>query len=328
MNWFALTTKFLPQVVRSREAIKILFRQKHKYDNFSDTEKEYVELAMQLILAWEHETVVFDCRELDIGFVRETGEAAIAENEQQQIHFRLPYNCCYFEFDGAYGIKAFEHEEPDNDTEVGEGASKVVGNSLKFYVATPNIDGYLSDNFGLLGASMEIPYQLLLGPTDTGESVGVTLNLAGVTTLDNPSIPHDTKNMIIGAASILVGVLTLLDEKFVSSEFKPAETKINKARAKNGKPPLSVEHRVLTINKAAVRAAVAVSDPEHTHSQKRLHWRRGHWRTYSTGDKTWVRRCLAGNPELGVIHKDYRLTWGKECHSTNQTSELGSRKLG
>lgn len=39
---------------------------------------------------------------------------------------------------------------------------------------------------------------------------------------------------------------------------------------------------------------------------KRLHFRRGHWRHFTTS-KTWVRWCLVGDPELGFIDKQYRL---------------------
>lgn len=39
--------------------------------------------------------------------------------------------------------------------------------------------------------------------------------------------------------------------------------------------------------------------------RKRLHFRRGHWRHYSTF-KSWVRWCLVGDPDLGFIDKEYR----------------------
>lgn len=44
-----------------------------------------------------------------------------------------------------------------------------------------------------------------------------------------------------------------------------------------------------------------------SHSSPRFHVRRGHIRRYQTGKTTWVRQCVVGTPELGVINKDYRV---------------------
>lgn len=40
--------------------------------------------------------------------------------------------------------------------------------------------------------------------------------------------------------------------------------------------------------------------------QRRLHFRRGHWRHFET-HKTWIKWMLVGNPDLGFIAKEYRL---------------------
>ena len=46
-------------------------------------------------------------------------------------------------------------------------------------------------------------------------------------------------------------------------------------------------------------------------SKKRQHVRRGHWRTLrmKSGEikHTWIKECLAGNPELGRVIHDYHL---------------------
>ena len=39
----------------------------------------------------------------------------------------------------------------------------------------------------------------------------------------------------------------------------------------------------------------------------RWHERRGHYRCLGDGRKVWIRACHAGNKDLGVIHKDYRI---------------------
>lgn len=61
-----------------------------------------------------------------------------------------------------------------------------------------------------------------------------------------------------------------------------------------------------TINIASRSRAEALQSHGATKGTKRLHFRRGHWRHFSTS-KTWVRWCLVGNPELGFIDKQYRL---------------------
>lgn len=48
------------------------------------------------------------------------------------------------------------------------------------------------------------------------------------------------------------------------------------------------------------------AEPSGNGSRKRLHFRRGHWRHYESM-KTWIRWCLAGDPDLGFIDKHYTL---------------------
>lgn len=42
-----------------------------------------------------------------------------------------------------------------------------------------------------------------------------------------------------------------------------------------------------------------------THSSPRAHDRRGHWRSLPTGRKVWVRHTRVGDPDTGVVLKDY-----------------------
>ena len=69
--------------------------------------------------------------------------------------------------------------------------------------------------------------------------------------------------------------------------------------------------RVLTLNVPAIRNE-AKRTPLGTHESPALHWRRGHWRTLHRATeaetKTWIRKCLVGDPERGYIAKNYRLT--------------------
>lgn len=42
-----------------------------------------------------------------------------------------------------------------------------------------------------------------------------------------------------------------------------------------------------------------------THASPRLHMRRGHWRTLASGKKVFVRESIVGDPDRGVVEKDY-----------------------
>jgi hypothetical protein len=42
-----------------------------------------------------------------------------------------------------------------------------------------------------------------------------------------------------------------------------------------------------------------------THASPRAHDRRGHWRSLPTGRKVWVKQCRVGDPDNGVVLKDY-----------------------
>lgn len=44
-----------------------------------------------------------------------------------------------------------------------------------------------------------------------------------------------------------------------------------------------------------------------THASPRLHMRRGHWRTLQSGKKVFVREAIVGDPDRGVVEKDYRM---------------------
>ena len=45
-----------------------------------------------------------------------------------------------------------------------------------------------------------------------------------------------------------------------------------------------------------------------THASPRAHDRRGHWRSLPTGRKIWVNPCRVGDPDNGIVLKDYLVT--------------------
>ncbi len=85
-------------------------------------------------------------------------------------------------------------------------------------------------------------------------------------------------------------------------------THINRARAKKGKGPLRYTWRTVIV------APRHPSGPKQggTHASPRAHDRRGHWRTYPSGKRGWVKACQVGNASLGTVFKDYKVTNNKE----------------
>ncbi len=80
------------------------------------------------------------------------------------------------------------------------------------------------------------------------------------------------------------------------------DEKLQKARARRGKPPL---FSYWTLALDLVDSAASKGSMGSTHASPRLHLRRGHARLLPDGRGTWVRACVVGNKQLGMIHKDY-----------------------
>ena len=93
-----------------------------------------------------------------------------------------------------------------------------------------------------------------------------------------------------------------LDAEVAYEEVIRAPTFINKKRIKKGKIPLN-DYHVVNLSKRH-----RISNPYGGHSgiKLRLHFRRGHWRHYEE-HKTWIKWCLAGDPDLGFVDKHYTM---------------------
>ena len=73
----------------------------------------------------------------------------------------------------------------------------------------------------------------------------------------------------------------------VIAERLPAPEALNKARIKRGKLPLPDRYVVRLDFKHQ-----QVQRGDGTHASPRPHYRRGHVRTYASGEKTWVKACI------------------------------------
>jgi hypothetical protein len=94
---------------------------------------------------------------------------------------------------------------------------------------------------------------------------------------------------------------------------------INAHRAKKGRAPL-FSHHVVTIDPQRIvhegggGSGIARSSP-------RLHWRRGHVRTLSSGKKIGIPPCIVGAAENGVVDKSYRIKPPPPPTNPNQPTE-------
>lgn len=79
-----------------------------------------------------------------------------------------------------------------------------------------------------------------------------------------------------------------------------APAKLNKKRTARGNIPL-FSYKTLHIKSDRMVGA----ERGGTHSSPRLHFRRGHVRRLSLERSVWVRDCMVGNSERGVVEKDY-----------------------
>jgi hypothetical protein len=81
------------------------------------------------------------------------------------------------------------------------------------------------------------------------------------------------------------------------------DTATNRRKLSEGKPPSTYAWRTVVVAPTQPRKLSAGG----SHASPRLHERRGHWRHLHSGDAVWVRPCLVGSPERGVVEKDYRV---------------------
>jgi hypothetical protein len=236
--------------------------------------------------------VIFDCRKLPLAFVGDTGNAAFDEGQQTTLIVRLPFPHCYFELDGL----AIFAQEVDNDD------PKAPYVDFILYETTSEA-AFIKSVLNSVFLSNGRKDHLHNSEEDLEEGEKIPL----LRYREHPNQILDT------AAMSVLGILSLLNEQLIATEILPDPApKLTKRRIKLGRLPLTAEMRVLTVNVAAVRR-LAKASPLRTHESPSLHWRRGHWRhlhRYSEFEsKTWVRKCLVGDPDRGFVPKNYALKY-------------------
>lgn len=270
---------------------------------------------------------VYDCRGLPLSLVDDTGALVFSEVEErvraEGIHeAAFPAGM----FDGWSGYFEFSDESSLISIESCSGDFDDNGEHVTDYDRALEIKGFCGWGIGLdgfyesIGDSYVEFGDLHLHEFDDGVKKFIRhmggSPLPGLNEFENER-----------ALKRLLGVMTLLSDKLLATEMRPdPEPRLTAARTKRGKLPLTGASLVLTINIAAIRNAVR-DRRLGTHESPCLHWRRGHQRVLHRGSefesKTWVHRCLVGDPSRGYLEKDYRLVHQQAMLAPTGVAEMG-----
>jgi len=98
--------------------------------------------------------------------------------------------------------------------------------------------------------------------------------------------------------------LDLLGQKAVEAhQPRSKRSLINDKRKAKGKSPLLYDWHTVVIEPSHAKQAHQGG----THASPRRHQARGHWRTYKSGKRGWVKECWRGEASKGSVFKDYQL---------------------
>lgn len=111
--------------------------------------------------------------------------------------------------------------------------------------------------------------------------------------------------LTVGTISRVLIMLSCNNVEDVARPLSKTKIDYNKKAGKKGKIPYFEYHElVLHINPKTAR----VSKESLKHKSPRQHRRRGHKRTYQSGESIWIHSMIVGDAANGVISKDYKIT--------------------
>ena len=112
-----------------------------------------------------------------------------------------------------------------------------------------------------------------------------------------------TQDEILPVLRMVYAVLLKLAGKEQAYKPTPQRTFINEKRKSKGKSALTFDWHTIEIEPPKAK-----NDPQGgTHASPRRHQSRGHWRTYKSGKRGWVKECWKGDASKGTVFKDYQL---------------------
>lgn len=182
-------------------------------------------------------------------------------------------------------------------------------NRFSFYTVSQDYDGVLISAF--LSSNVDAPLyvasiRLEVTPDIDNQVLGIY-----------PVIPHSQNgwldsemiHVISDAVLRTIYMMTYHTGDAYISTPTPREIEVNQKKLRKGKTPL-IEFRLISIT--GKEQPKTTPTTHGTHASPRQHWRRGHWRTYKSGKRTWVEPMLVGDEANGKIIKDYAVGNYKE----------------
>ena len=110
-------------------------------------------------------------------------------------------------------------------------------------------------------------------------------------------IDEKDRSMMCSIVSMFYASLDMKTQAYV-----PTPHKANVSRAKRGLKPLYDWHTIVIEPPKPTQESQGG-----THASPRRHQARGHWRTYASGKRGWVKECWRGDASKGTIFKDYQI---------------------
>jgi len=239
--------------------------------------------------------MLFDCRRLPLGFVEDTGEAALEDMEATGEPFALPWDECYFEFAESNCAVAWAMDVPIEDR-----PSETVRSPFVFGLHDhPELD--------VLDRYASVMSGWTAGHKPNGQCELIEFSAEPSTGDTNGAVSLYCNYLVVGAIALLN------DQLVIETERPDPRPYINAKRRAKGKLPISGPQRLLTVNVPRIRYVTSGNSAGGTHASPALHWRRGHNRMLpGKGNElprsVRVKRCLVGDPARGYIKpKGYRL---------------------
>lgn len=102
---------------------------------------------------------------------------------------------------------------------------------------------------------------------------------------------------------MVLAVVTKLASCSDGYRATPKRSYINQKRQAKGKSSLTFDWHTVIIEPPKQKNDYLGG----SHASPRRHQARGHWRTYKSGKKGWVKECWKGDASKGVVFKDYKI---------------------
>lgn len=135
--------------------------------------------------------------------------------------------------------------------------------------------------------------------------IKIESELDNIANYTNLSTKNSIEHTIMSTSMIFLETLVFLSCKNITTKTILPSSKLNKKRKEKNQELLR-EYKILDLE--PLKNKIQYKNINHNpSSSKKLHFRRGHIRSYEDGTNTWVRHCLSGKKQLGIIDKDYNI---------------------